>query len=295
MKILIAGGSGFIGRALIDYLKSTGYEVITLTRDQKARGVYWDPEKKILDLDQIQGVDIVISLNGINIVKQRWSKSFKQKILHSRIQSSSFLAKSISRLKKPPRLFLQASATGYYGKCINRVDENAPSGDLFLSKVCTLWEHSVESLPKETRKVFLRFGTVLGKNGGVLQKIIPIFKVMLGGVIGGRKNKISWITIEDLVGSIQHIIDHKEISGPVNLTTPHSVTAKEFYETIAKSLSRPCFLSIPSIFIKLFFGQMGSELLDTSVDVYPKKLLTYGYNFKYPELKGAINHILENK
>jgi len=153
----------------------------------------------------------------------------------------------------------------------------------------------VETLPLETRKVFLRFGMVLGKNGGALQRTLPIFKLGLGAVMGKGKNMISWITIDDVIGSIDHIIKHKEISGPVNMTSPYPVTSKKFYKTLAKTLSRPCFLSIPSIFIELIFGQMGKELLDTSSNVYPQKLLTYGYTFIYPDINKAFNHLLEKE
>jgi len=288
MKIVISGGSGFIGKYLTSFFEERGDQVFELVREKKDGKIYWDPGKKEIEKEKLENMDLFICLNGVNITKKRWSERFKQKILHSRADSVSFLSKTIRSLKNPPKLFIQSSGAGFYGDTPTKVDENGSKGSLFLSEVCDLWEKASNDLPEETRCVSLRLGMVLGESGGALKKMLPLFKKGLGLIMGDGKTMISWIRVEDVGFAIEHIISSKMLSGPINLVSPQVVTSKTFYQTLAKTYGRSCFLFFPKLLINLVFGQMGRELFLANANIYPKKLLDSGFHFRYTELKLAF-------
>lgn len=288
MKIVISGGSGFIGRYLISFFKKRGDQVFELVREKKDGKIYWDPEKKQVEKEKLENMDLIICLNGVNITKKRWNEQFKQKILHSRIDSVGFLSKTIHSLKNPPKLFIQSSGAGFYGDNRNKVDEKGAKGTLFLSEVCDLWEKASKDLPEETRHVSLRLGMVLGENGGALKKMLPLYKKGLGLIMGDGKTMISWVRVEDVAFAIEHIISSQKLTGPINLASPQVVLSKTFYQTLAKTYGHSCFLFFPKILIKLIFGQMGRELFLANANVYPKKLLDSGFHFRYTEIKQAF-------
>lgn len=284
MRILISGASGFLGRNLTQTLMSAGNAVIPLQRGEK-----WNPEKNILDQKLIENYDVIINLSGENVAG-RWTQKKKQAILESRIQSTKLIADAINHASKPPSLFINASAIGYYGDRKNEIltEESAP-GDNFLADVCIKWE--AEAQKAQTRVVTPRFGVVLGPEGALKNMLTP-FKLGLGGNIGSGDQYWSWIQIVDLVQIILHIIDHRDIKGPVNAVAPEAVTNKDFTRTLGGVLGRPTFFNMPEFAAKLVFGQMGEELLLSSERVKPAVLEKTGFKWNYPKLADALRHSL---
>jgi uncharacterized protein (TIGR01777 family) len=291
MKVLIAGSSGLIGTALCGALALTGSQIYRLERKKSSdpNSIFWDPKNNVLDSKMIEGFDVIINLAGENIFG-RWSASKKHDILESRVQTTSLLAKTIAMLDSPPEIFLNGSAIGYYGDRGNEVlTESSSPGEGFLADVCKQWELAVE--PAKNTKVrcaILRTGVVLSSKGGSLKTMLLPFKLGLGGQIGSGEQYMSWISIEDVLGAIFHIIQHKNCEGVFNLSAPEPVTNKEFTVTLGKVLNRPTFLPFPLLPARLIFGEMVDALLLSSTRVKPKRLLESGYKFLYPQLESAL-------
>jgi uncharacterized protein len=300
MKVLIAGSSGFIGTALCKAFATTNTPVYHLSRTNSSssdtRSIPWNPTEGKLDPKSIEYFDVVINLAGESI-SGRWTNAKKKAILDSRLAATSLLAKTLALLQHPPKVFLNASAIGYYG---NRADEilteTSPPGNDFLADVCKQWESATEPAAKNgIRTVLLRTGIVLSTQGGALKKMLLPFKLALGGNLGSGTQYMSWITMEDLVGAIFHLIQDKRCHGPFNLTCPDPVPNATFTKTLGGILNRPTFFSQPPWLIKLILGEMGEKLLLASTRATPKKLLENGYLFLYPELNEALRHLLSEQ
>lgn len=289
MKILLAGSSGFIGKELTDLFQREGHTVTSLKRERSPNSIYWNPEKEEIEIEKLEGFDVVICLNGVNIMKKRWNSSFKKQLLDSRVLPARFLTKSLSILKNPPKVYFQASGSGYYGNVSNPVDESFPKGNLYLSEVCEKWEAVASCLDPSIRRVFMRFGMVLGKNGGALSKMIPMFRAYLGAVMGRKDILISWISAEDIYGALCHLVKHQEIEGAVNFVSPEVLPAGRFYKSIGRWLKRPCLIVVPPFVIKLLFGQMGEELFLSNSNVIPKKLLDSNFQFRHAKIEVFLN------
>jgi uncharacterized protein (TIGR01777 family) len=286
MRILISGSSGFIGSNLVPFLISKGYHVSCLKRNldkMQKNNIFWDPQKKIIDHKSIEEFDVVIHLAGENIAARRWTKRQKARIYDSRIQSTNFLTQSLCSLKMPPKLFLCASAVGYYGDCADEiVDEDHVRGRGFLPDVCENWEKAANSLvKKEVRIVNLRFGMILNSSSGALAKMLPVFKLGLGGKMGGGKQYISWISLEDTLRTIDFIIKCDAIQGAVNIVAPDAVTNREFTKILGSVLKRPVFFSVPSWILRIILGEMADELLLSSTRAIPMKLITNNFVFQH--------------
>lgn len=301
MKIIIAGSSGFIGSHLSQFFQQNGEEVIKLVRSPKnpsKNEILWDPENGILNPTFLEGVDVIINLAGENIASRRWNEKVKAKIRNSRVRSTETLAKCVTQLHQFPKVFINASAIGYYG---NREDEilteNSPKGEGFLADVCREWEDAVAPITAQTgmRVILLRFGMVLSTKGGGLPKMLLPFKVGLGGVIGSGKQYMSWILLEELIDIISYVIKENSLTGPINVVTPHSVTNAEFTKTLGQILQRPTFLPLPSFAARLAFGEMADELLLNSTRVKPQRLMESGYQFRYPILERALKHLMSSQ
>lgn len=290
LRILIAGGTGFIGKELEAFLISCGHTVSLLTRHPtKPHHIAWDPTKGQLDPKDVEGFDVWINLAGENITT-RWTTAKKESIRASRIDATRLLAATINHLSSPPATFISASAIGYYGtKTPSPVNETGSPGDSFLASVCTEWE--AEAQKANCRVVIPRFGVVLSPKGGMLKQMLPTFRLGLGGVIGTGEQRISWITLDDLLYQMYHVICTKEIEGPVNFVTENEVTNEEFTRLLSKTIHRPSFFTIPQAIIRLFFGQMGEETILSSATVLPKKLGETGSTFAYPTLSKAFEHL----
>lgn len=290
--ILISGSSGFIGSALVAFLSTAGHTVLRLVRHEPrtAHERSWDPARAILAPSVFEGVDVVIHLGGESIVGQRWTPDYKKRIVESRVQSSRLLCSAIANLSRKPEVVIMASAVGFYGDTKDTVvDESSPAGSGFLADTGIAWENSAQqSLNGATRLVHLRIGTVLNPAGGALHKMLPAFKLGVGGVLGSGKQYMSWIALQDLLGIFEHTIYTQSIHGPVNAVSPSPVTNREFTKTLGKLLHRPTIMATPAAMLRLIFGEVADEALLASTRVAPRALEKSGYVFVHPVLREAL-------
>jgi uncharacterized protein len=296
MKILLAGGTGFIGSMLTQALLGAGHELIVLTRNpatkreqDRIRYVGWNPEDEGSVVHEAADVSAVINLAGETIIK-RWSKRQKDKILLSRTNATQILARSIQRASKPPAVLINASAIGFYGASDSLVfTEDHPAGEGFLSNVCKAWEaHAIRAEDFGVRVVRLRLGVVLGRGGGALEKMLPPFRLFLGGWLGSGNQWMSWIHIQDVVGLILFALERDQAAGPLNATAPEPVTNKVFSMVLAQTLKRPCLAPVPGFVLRGLAGEMGVEVLLKGQRVVPKKSQDLGYSFQFTGIRAAL-------
>jgi len=299
MNILISGASGLVGTALSDYLSQLGHKVYSLSRQSKppqsnAELFHWQPEHNSIHLNADTTIDAVINLNGVNIGDKYWTAKRKHHIMQSRIQSTALLASTLSQLSTPPKVFINASAIGFYGDTgANPVDENSPHGNNFLSDIVMPWEAAAQpAIDAGIRTVFIRSGVILSQGGGALAKMLPAFKFGLGGKIGSGQQYTSWISLLDEVRAIEFILNNHSISGPVNLTAPNAITNEVFTHALGHALKRPTILPMPALMVSLLFGEMGRLLLLGSARVTPSVLLNAGFKFKHEEIDSALDYAL---
>lgn len=297
LRIAISGASGLIGSRLSEVLTSKGHKVIRLVRQRTHNqdDVYWDPEAKHVELQGLENVDVVINLSGKNIAQEKWTPSVKTALKESRLKSTALLASTLSKLRSPPRLFLSASAIGYYGNKDDQiVDETAEPGTGFLSQLTREWELSTWAAEAIGTQVnHLRFGIVLDKNGGALQKMLTPMRFGLGATFGDGNQYMSWITLEDLVSAILFIIENPHPNGPINIVAPNPVTNREFMETLGSVIHRPVWFTLSEKMIGRLFGEMGRPLFLDSTRVSPDKLLKAGFIFESADLREALALILK--
>lgn len=295
MKVLIAGASGLIGSALIPALEADGAEITRLVRSTpKPSEVEWHPNHDEMDSASLAGFDAVINLAGENVAGGRWTEEQKRKIHDSRVNGTHLLSEAMAELAQRPKVFLCASATGFYGDRDDEVlDEHSESGGGFLAGVCREWEQATESAALAgVRVVNLRFGVILAREGGMIAKLLTPFKMGMGGKVGSGKQIISWMAIDDAVGAIKLALNDETFRGPLNVVSPNPVTNEAFTKTLGHVLSRPTALAMPAFAARLAFGEMADEMLLASQNVVPKRLLDAGYEFKYPQLEGALRKYL---
>ena len=300
MKIVVAGASGFIGSALTQALLKRGDELILLSRSSrtsslppKLRTVVWNPADETNIVNEVNGVDAVINLAGEPLVGKRWTRNQKEKIVKSRIGSTQIIANSIKKASLKPKVFINASAVGFYGPHGNEtLVEDAKAGEGFLAELCKTWEaRAIQVEDFNVRVVRLRTGIVLAKEGGALKLMLPPFKMFVGGWLGSGNQWMSWITREDLVRLIMFCLDHEEARGAVNAVAPQPVTNKAFSLVLAQVLKRPCLMPVPAFALKLLLGEV-SEMLLTGQRVLPKKAQALGFSFHNPEIRNALETIL---
>lgn len=292
MRIVVSGASGLIGSALVPHLNSHGHEVVRLVRRTARQGEStWDPARGVIDASVIEGVDAVIHLSGAGIGDKRWSNSYKREILDSRVKSTKLLASVIAGAAKRPSVFLSGSAIGYYGaRGDEPLDETSTAGTGFLADVCKQWEDAAAGAG--VRTVLLRTGIVLSPKGGALKKQLPLFRAGLGGKFGRGNQWQSWISIDDEVSAIEHLLT-ANVQGPVNLTAPAPVTNSSFAVTMGKVLRRPAMLPVPSFGPKLLLGaELADALLFTGQRVIPTALSASGFEFAHPTLEIALRALL---
>ena len=294
-KILIAGSSGLIGTQLVAFLDTGDHEVWRLVRresDPNKNEITWNPSKGEVNAKELEGFDIVIHLGGVGIGDKRWSKKRKAAIKDSRIKSTELLSKTLASLEDKPDLFMLGSAIGYYGnRGDEELDESSSCGEegYFLSDVCSQWEGSADPA-KEVgiRTVHLRTGIVISAVGGALGKMLLPAKMGGGGPIGSGKQWMSWISMDDQIYSMYHLMMSEGTSGEYNLTAPNPVRQKQFAKTLGKVLRRPAFAPLPAFMMKIMFGEMGVRLTLDSLKVLPKNLQESGYEFIHENLEDAL-------
>jgi uncharacterized protein (TIGR01777 family) len=299
-KILVTGSSGLIGSSLIPMLTAAGEQKITrLERpsskrnSRRSHSLFWDPTGDNVHLKDLEGFDTVIHLAGENIFG-RWTDSKKQRILESRVKSTQLLCNSLVKLTNPPSTLICASATGFYGNQRNVVlTEESKPGIGFLSEVCRKWEESTQ-IAKDVgiRVVNTRFGIVLTPKGGILQKLLALSRLGLGFQLGHESRYISWVSIEDVIGSIFYSIINSSIRGPVNIVSPNPVTNLEFSNTLARILNSKLMLPINQKLARMVLGELANSFLASSTLVLPKKLSSAGYKFRNPNLEDALRLLL---
>lgn len=302
MNILIAGGTGFVGKALTAYFTQNGHHMYILTRNAQKREndpyihyVQWLTDDANPH-EQLPSIDIIINLAGESINSGRWNETRKRAIMESRLQATHAIYELITKMNKKPQVVIQASAIGIYGTSLNDTftERRETIGIDFLAQTVKRWEEAgrrIESLG--VRTVFMRFGIILGKNGGALPRIVLPYKWFIGGTIGSGKQWMSWVHINDVIGAIDFAIRHENISGSINVTAPHPVTMEQFGKTIAKVLHRPHWLPVPSFVLKILLGEMSMLVLEGQ-RVIPEKLLQAGYHFSFPTIDQALANILKS-
>ena len=305
MRVIVTGATGFIGRALCKLLTAEGYEVLAFTRyrekaekmfGDKIRVVEWDGKTIGEWASLLEGARAVVNLAGDNISEGRWTPEKKQKMIESRLNASRAAIGAIMAANRKPHVFVQGSAIGYYGDRGSEIlDESSPSGGNFLARLTKHWELTLDELTaRETRKVIVRTGLVLGKNGGAFPRILAPFRFWLGGYIGSGEQWISWIHIEDEILAIKHLIENEELQGVFNLTAPEPTTMKSLSMAIGRATKTPSWLNLPAgVSRKLFGGDMADETLLSSHRVAPKRLLESGYQFQFKEVFSAVEDLTQ--
>ena len=290
-RIAVTGSSGLIGTALVGHLKAEGHTVKRLVRRPVVAPdeIQWDPQTGYVDIEALRGVDAVIHLAGVGVGDKRWSKKYKSEILNSRLLGTTAIAKAVAEVK--PQVFISASAIGWYGESGNRsVIESDRVGDDFLAAVCREWEAAAD-LAGSVRTVKIRTGLVLDPTGGALGKMLPLFRLGLGGKLGSGKQWWSWITLHDLIRAITFMLE-SDISGPVNLTAPNPVTNQEFTSALARAMHRPALFPAPAIALKIALGGFSSEILG-SKKVIPTALTEAGFEWDYPHITNALTALIQ--
>lgn len=294
MKILIAGSHGLIGSALVDHLRGEGHQVRRLVRNGAAGddAVPWDPDRGELAVDALSGIDAVINLAGAGVGDHRLTPSYKRVVLESRTRTTSLLARTMAAAPNPPSVLLQGSAIGAYGDTGQiAVDERAPLGSTFLSGVVREWERAADpARDAGIRVAHLRTGIVLAPHGGALARMMPLLRAGVGGRLGGGRQYWSWITLEDEVRAVTHLLT-STVQGPVNLTAPTPSTNAEVTAALARALHRPAVIAVPGVALRLVLGEFAQEVLG-SIRALPRVLTADGFTYAHPTLDAAVGWLV---
>ncbi len=304
MRVLVSGSTGFLGTAAVDTLEKGGHTVARLVRPETKKSkqtsvtektVMWDPVAGTFDAAAAEGSDVLVHLAGASIAGGRWDASRKRLLRTSRIDATRHLMAALSKLQRPPRVIVAASAIGFYG---DRGDEtlteaSAPGND-FLATLCREWEaETARGAEFGARVVIPRFGIILAAHGGALPQMALPFKFGAGGRIGSGRQWMSWLTLAEAMGIIQFAIANSELSGPVNAVTPNPAQNSEFTRALAKAMHRPAVFPAPAFALRLALGEMADALLLSSQRVLPSRLEQSGYRFAKPDLAGALGEIFQ--
>ena len=303
-KVLVSGASGLIGMSLVRELTADSIQVVKLIRGGsdatqspgRPEQVRWNPSAAapVSDSSRLEMLDAAVHLSGAAVAGRRWTKSYKQEIVSSRVESTLTLIKVLAGLKATPRVLVCASAIGIYGdRGDELLTENSAVGTGFLAETCKQWEAAAATAERAgIRVVQVRFGVVLAPAGGALDKMLPLFSLGLGGKLGHGRQWMAWLTLRDAVGILRHCIDDEALHGPVNAVEPQPVTNAEFTTALAAAVHRPAVLPVPTFALRLAFGEMADESLLASARVMPAKLLASGFRFADPEIEQALRFVL---
>ncbi len=302
-KIIITGGTGFIGRNLCYILSEANYEIILLSRNieiaQKVFGkyaipVFWDGKSTAGWINHVDGAHAIINLAGENIGSSRWTRKKKQQILESRVQAGKAVVEAIRQVSNKPKVLLQASGIGIYGDRNDELlDESSPPGEGFMPDLAQQWEQSVQEVAAMgVRLAYLRTGVVLAKGADFIKRVLLPFRFFIGGHLGSGNQWISWIHLDDEIAAIKILLERTDLSGAFNLSAPGPVTNKEFFKTLGRVMNRPSWFHVPGFMLKILLGEMAQGLILSGQRAIPKKLLTAGFEFNHPELEIALKEIL---
>ena len=299
-NVLISGASGMIGTLLLQFLSNQSIPVVRLTRGvsrPELREIHWDPYSAVAGEnfpsipESFGPLDAAIHLSGANVAGQPWTLEYRKKILDSRVQTTLSLGEMLISLPKPPRVLLCASAIGIYGSRGDEIlTEDSGPGEGFLADVCQEWESATGDVEAAgIRVVHLRFGVVLGRSGGMLHKLIPLFRMGLGGKLGNGRQWTSWIALPDLLRVVQFCMETDSMRGPVNVVAPQPVRNAEFTSALGKALGRPTVLPVPATALKVVFGTMANETMLSSLRVLPVRLVEAGFHFELGDIDSALH------
>ena len=292
--LLVAGASGLVGRALVARLTDQGHRVLKLVRRPAVTPdeISWNPGAGEIAPGAFEETEAVINLAGENLAAGRWTAKRREAILRSRVDTTRTLVAALREAKRRPAVFVNASATGIYGdRGAEVLTEASVAGTGFLADVCRAWEEPLAAAPAGVRTVALRTGVVLTPQGGALAKMLPAFRVGVGGRLGNGRQWMSWVTLDDLLGIIGHVLTHPECLGPINAVAPQPVTNADFTAALGRVLGRPTMFPVPAFALRLRFGQMADEALLSSARVEPKALLDTGFEFRQGEIEGALREL----
>ncbi len=298
-RILVTGGTGFIGRALVRELDEAGYDVVVLTRSPaagaagRARFQEWDGRSSIGWAESASGALGIVNLAGANIGSGRWTKRRRQAIIQSRIRAGEAVVEAVERAAVKPGLLVQASAVGFYGfRREGDLEESSSRGDGFLAEVAELWEQSTRRIEEfGVRRVIIRSGVVLGRDGGAFPKLLRPFRFFAGGPLGRGRRFLSWIHLRDEIRAIRYLIERREAAGVFNLAAPRPVRQKEFARLLGRVLNRPAWLPVPDFVLKTVLGAMAGETILADQAVLPARLLSAGFTFDFPEMEPALRDL----
>ncbi len=297
MRVLVTGSSGLIGRALLSRLQAEGDEPLRLVRGDRALApgeIRWNPEAETIDEEGLEGLDAVVHLAGERLDSGRWTRRRKERIRRSRVTGTQLLAGALARRRARPRVLVSASGAGYYGdRGAEPLDESSARGSGFLAELCDAWEKASEPAARAgIRVVHLRSGIVLSSAGGALRRMLPAFRLGLGGPFGDGRQYLPWIALDDLLRVILFSIRTDSFRGPVNTASPEPSTNAEFAAALGRVLRRPAVFPVPAFLLRLALGELAEEALLAGQRILPSKLLAAGFTFGHPEIEGALRHAL---
>jgi len=296
MRVLIAGATGLIGTALVQFLGSTGHEVRRLVRGERVEDsdISWDPAHGGVSPSSFEGFDAAVCLSGAGIADERWSPARKALLRDSRVETLALMARTLAKCEAKPECLICASATGFYGadRGAEVLTDDSPAGTDFLARLCREWEDAATpAMAAGIRVAHIRFGIVLSSEGGALKKMLLPFRLGLGGKIGSGRQYMSWLTLDDAIGIVDYAIQMETIAGSVNAVAPYPVTNEEFTRALGAALHRPAVARVPAIILRAAMGEMSGLLLGSS-RVYPRRLEATGFGFRHPMIDEALRDIL---
>jgi uncharacterized protein len=306
VRVLVSGSTGFVGTSLVQALERDGHTVARLMRPESSRPgahgqqgqiVRWDPVSGQFDAPAAEGADALVHVAGASIAGGRWNAARKSLLRTSRLDATRQLIGALSRLQRPPRVIVAASAIGYYGdRGDETLTESSPPGDDFLAALCREWEaEAARGAEFGARIVMLRFGIILARHGGALPRMLLPFKLGVGGRLGSGRQWMSWLTLDEAIGIVRFALASSALSGPVNTVTPHPVQNADFTRILARALHRPALFPAPAFALRVALGEMADALLLVSQRVVPTKLREAGYRFGHPELATALEEVLRKR
>lgn len=294
MKIAITGASGLIGSALTRSLEQDGHTVQPVVRGETggSNDVRWSVLDQTIEAEKLIGTDAVIHLAGEPLVGVRWTEEKKRRVLQSRVDGTGLIARTLATVDGGPQILVSASGVGYYGSTSSWVDETSPQGEGFLAEVCAAWEDAAQpARDAGLRVAHARLAPVLSTAGGALEQMLPVFKFGLGGTVGDGSQYFPWIAIDDAIRALRFLLDH-EVAGPANVVAPNPVTNERFTEALADALGRPSFFRVPKFAVRAALGEMGEQTLLTGQRARPRVLLDAGFEFEFPKIEAALEHVL---
>jgi uncharacterized protein (TIGR01777 family) len=296
VKVVITGSSGLIGSALVRNLRGVGHDVRRLVRHAPtaADESRWDPARHEIDPGALDGIDAVIHLAGVGVADKRWSDSHKRAVTDSRVDGTTTIAEAVARNSDHVKVLVSASAVGWYGeRGDDLLDESADRGTGFLADVVAAWEASTKAASDaDVRVVHLRSGIVLSADGGALGKVLPLFKLGVGGKLGDGRQWMPWIALADELAAIRFLLTHDEVSGPVNLSAPEPVRNADYTAAVGRALHRPTVATVPKFALRAALAGFADEGALVSQRAVPRKLLDAGFEFTYPDIDSALQSIL---